>query len=924
MTLVEREVELAALGRLHEECAKGRAQAVVISGGVASGKTELLHAFAEQVVQRGAVLLSATGSRAERDVAFGVLGQLAHGTALPGPAARRLLDLLRAAGEDDTAPDPSTGDPSTGDPSTIGAANARLLDEVCTALLAPAAERTVVLLVDDVQFVDDASLQALLYLQRRMRFTRTLVVLTEWAVPRPSRAAFHAELTRQPNTTRLVLDPLSREGVAELLATHLDPRTAAALAPVHHAISGGNPLLVTALVEDHRAAVRAGRPLDGVTAGREFGQGVLACLHRWGPPVLQVARALAVLGEGRGPALLGKLLDTTADAAAQVVEVLEQAGLLDGGRFRHPVARCAVLASLAPAERAGLHLKAAGLLHLDGAGPAELAGHLTEADALGGGTVDRWGADVLRRAAQDDLAAGRLDQAVRRLELALRSTTDDAERADVTTLLLRVEWVRNPSAAAAHLAPLLAARDRGALSRRNLLHLSEFLFWYGHIDQLTATLADVAPAPAGTGAEEADHAGARVGSLSFLHPTALPAQAGPGGAGRDLPTTVGLRPADLAATAERVLQSGRVGGYTFGTQAAALAALVYFDHVDRAGQWFETLLADSDLADTRAAVVGALRAEALFRQGDLAEAGRQARAAYEALAPQSWGIAIVIPLAVGIAAHTAMGRHDEAAALLRTPVPEAVFRTQLGLLYLYARGQHLLATDRALAALADFDRCRELAEVWHVDLPAPVPWRVGAAQAHLALDDREAAHALARQQLEHPALGGDRGRGVALRVLAATVPAQRQVPILRESVELLQAGGDKFELARALLELSNAHNAVGECETARTVARRAAQMAKGCQAEPLTLRLRPVRDLDPAEQWDERVEHAGMASLSEAERRVAVLAALGHTNREIGVKLYISVSTVEQHLTKVYRKLNVTRRTELPVRLPRRLVAGQK
>ncbi|MEI5131209.1 helix-turn-helix transcriptional regulator [Streptomyces libani] len=59
-----------------------------------------------------------------------------------------------------------------------------------------------------------------------------------------------------------------------------------------------------------------------------------------------------------------------------------------------------------------------------------------------------------------------------------------------------------------------------------------------------------------------------------------------------------------------------------------------------------------------------------------------------------------------------------------------------------------------------------------------------------------------------------------------------------------------------------------------------------------------------------------MAVLSEAERRVAALAALGRTNREIGRKLHITVSTVEQHLTRVYRKLNIKRRADLPVGLP--------
>ncbi|TDD09004.1 LuxR family transcriptional regulator, partial [Saccharopolyspora terrae] len=62
---------------------------------------------------------------------------------------------------------------------------------------------------------------------------------------------------------------------------------------------------------------------------------------------------------------------------------------------------------------------------------------------------------------------------------------------------------------------------------------------------------------------------------------------------------------------------------------------------------------------------------------------------------------------------------------------------------------------------------------------------------------------------------------------------------------------------------------------------------------------------------------AGTPLLSEAERKVAELAARGQTNREIGRRLYITVSTVEQHLTRVYRKLNVRKRTELPAELSR-------
>ena len=62
-------------------------------------------------------------------------------------------------------------------------------------------------------------------------------------------------------------------------------------------------------------------------------------------------------------------------------------------------------------------------------------------------------------------------------------------------------------------------------------------------------------------------------------------------------------------------------------------------------------------------------------------------------------------------------------------------------------------------------------------------------------------------------------------------------------------------------------------------------------------------------------ERVSLTSLSEAERRVATLAANGYTNRQIAIRLHVTMSTVEQHLTRVYRKLNISRRTDLPLTL---------
>ncbi|MFD0655216.1 helix-turn-helix transcriptional regulator [Streptomyces malaysiensis subsp. malaysiensis] len=68
-----------------------------------------------------------------------------------------------------------------------------------------------------------------------------------------------------------------------------------------------------------------------------------------------------------------------------------------------------------------------------------------------------------------------------------------------------------------------------------------------------------------------------------------------------------------------------------------------------------------------------------------------------------------------------------------------------------------------------------------------------------------------------------------------------------------------------------------------------------------------------------RIDDAGLpqrsTSLTDAERRVAALAAAGQTNREIAEQLFVTASTVEQHLTSVFRKLGVKGRKQLPTAL---------
>jgi DNA-binding CsgD family transcriptional regulator len=154
-----------------------------------------------------------------------------------------------------------------------------------------------------------------------------------------------------------------------------------------------------------------------------------------------------------------------------------------------------------------------------------------------------------------------------------------------------------------------------------------------------------------------------------------------------------------------------------------------------------------------------------------------------------------------------------------------------------------------------------------------------------------------------------RARGATLRLLAATEDLGDRRALLTEAVELLSGCGDRLELARAMLDLGNAHGALGEPRRARVQTQMAHSVAKQCGVTPTATR--PM-DIEPVTEQTSALTHA--------ERRVAVLAARGHTNREIAQQLFVTPSTVEQHLTKVFRKLDVKQREELPVGLGLRSV----
>jgi DNA-binding CsgD family transcriptional regulator len=920
--LVERESHLSALNEQLLSAGTGRGRVALLSGPVASGKTELLQAFTEQAIDEGAILLDATASRAESALPFGILRKIFDHTSMAPEVRAEALRLM-----DEAAHETSQRD------------RMRPMPYAAWALLQLAHEHPIVIAIDDVHCSDEESLQFLLYLARRIRQAHILIVLTEATRLRQEQLVFHAELLRQPHCSRIHVGMLSPQGTAGVIAGHFVPALAARLAPEFHAMTGGNPLLLRALLEDCQGAADRNEPFQRVVPADKYAQAVRDCLHRGEPDMLTVARGVAVLGDAGSPTLLGQVLGIQAQQAEQGVQDLVRCAVLHGGAFRDPSARAAVLEVTPPQTLASLHQRAAALLHRDGASALEVAQHLL----CGRQDVDPGMIPVLQEAAEYALIDDDIEVALRCLELAHQACRDRVTRTAIKARLVSLVWRLNPAAAEAHLPQLTAELDPERLPGGDLATSVSYLGWSGRLGQASDVVHALSQGPEQPPAHQAAALESARRWLTMISPSLEPVlpeaeprrYPAPGGHGTvddahalaasaisaALTGTLGD---NAVAEAQRLLQRHRISDNSLQPLVFSLLALIYADRADLALAWCERLLGECSTrrAPGWQALLSAVRGDIALRQGDLPGAAHHARAALSLISLQSWGIGIALPLSTLIQAEVGMGRHDEAVVLLEQPVPEALFDTLLGLQYIRARGRCHLATGRYHAAVENFLTCGRLMEKWGLDAPELVPWRVDAAEAWLALGEPERARALAERQPRRGGAAPSRTRGAQLLVLARTVEVKRRLQLLNESVEILENSDDRLHLAAALGELGNSYRSLGDFNRARLLVRKAWHVAKACGAEPLCQELMPGdADADPASGRDGDISREAEA-LTEAESRVAVLAAHGHTNREIATKLYVTVSTVEQHLTRIYRKLNVKRRRDLPSKLSDSSLAG--
>ena len=159
--------------------------------------------------------------------------------------------------------------------------------------------------------------------------------------------------------------------------------------------------------------------------------------------------------------------------------------------------------------------------------------------------------------------------------------------------------------------------------------------------------------------------------------------------------------------------------------------------------------------------------------------------------------------------------------------------------------------------------------------------------------------------------GWGKGRAIvrSLRVLGLDMGGKAGLSLLEESVEELEGSPALLERARSQVELGSALRRAGKRVEARGSLRQGAELAQRCGAERLAANAHEELLASGAKPRSSAL--SGVASLTPSEKRVAGMAAEGMGNREIAQALFVTLRTVEMHLSNAFRKLEISSRTQL-------------
>jgi len=353
---VGRAEQLAAVRAAWRRSRAGAAGVVVVAGEAGSGKTRLLSELAGEVRDSGATVLA---GRCADDgiVPFAPFTEAlrpyvaANSETLPEWVTAELARLLPELG-------PGPAPPG----SDAMAARHRLFEAVAAAVGHAARSGPVLLVVEDLHWADEPTLQLLGHVVRSVGWAPLLVV----GSLRDEGGGLLGDLQRERPPERLVLGALSEDEAGKLAAGWLGSAAPPGLAAAVHRRSGGNPLFVEELAR-HLAESYPGRPGDAVVgaAEREVPHGVRAVIERrvarLGEDAGEAVRAAAVVGDDFALADVAAACEEPDELVAARLDVAVGAGLVDEGarpgryRFAHALVREAVIAGMSATRRALVH-----------------------------------------------------------------------------------------------------------------------------------------------------------------------------------------------------------------------------------------------------------------------------------------------------------------------------------------------------------------------------------------------------------------------------------------------------------------------------------------------------------------------------------------------------------------------------------------
>jgi DNA-binding NarL/FixJ family response regulator/tetratricopeptide (TPR) repeat protein len=964
--LVGREPELAALDRVLDRVAAGDPGFVALVGEPGIGKTSLMERLSERAAARGWLVLAGRAAEFERELPFGLLVD-----ALDDHLATLDQRKLERAGGERLAELAAIFPSLDGPPVPEGALQAeryrahRAVQELLDGL---AVGRPLLLLLDDLHWADQGSLEVVASLLRRPPDGPVLLACAFRPAPAPGFLdSALAAAERERLAERIDLGPLTREAAAGLLA----PIPDRGVRDVVFRVSGGNPFYLSQLARlavQQAVASGEGRQVDTLTVGvpqsvmSMLAEEVLSLPH----DSRRVLEAAAVAGEPFEPDVAAEIGEVTEDEVVDALDDLLARDLVRGTdvprqfRFRHPLVRRAVYAHAGGGWRLAAHGRAAAALAARGASAAAQAHHVEHSARRG----DERAIALLSRAAESaapraPATAARWLQAAVRLvpeaeshpgierRVALLDALADAQRAAG-----RLDACRTTLLQALELTPAgdTAARVRLVCACAAVEH------WLGRHSEASARL-DAAIAELGyerspgAVALRIERAVEHLYAADFGAARAVAGEAHSIAAELGDPRAIGTAGAIVALTA---VAGGDVAAARAGADDSAaridrlrdaelvedLAALWHLGWAEVELERHETALARlrRGIGISRATGRGDLvvpmklgQARGLLALGRTQDAAEVADEAIEIARGSGNSHYVVWALWERGSVELVQGDHTAAQilaeeaqelarelspALLAPAEPRRTFA-----LALIGGGEHERGRALLLDAIGGPDAPRvvptERAAVW--EELAGVALRRGAAGEAAEWAARARAHA-ARLGLGAPAAQAARAEAAA-RLAAGD--AGGALESARAAVAAAEPAGALRDAARARLLAGRALAALGETEAAtrELTAAEAALDAAGARRpreeaahELRRLGHRVARRPRPASV----PAGAGLEQLTEREHEIAELVCDRRTNRQIAAELFLSEKTVESHLRNIFVKLGVGSRVEVARAVERR------